>query len=580
VSETGPTEHAAARRAVTTPGTREREPVVRRPDEVLARRRSLRTTLERRLNQDALFAAVAIGIVGLGIAFRLCQYFSDRSLWLDESLLSLNILNRSIVGLSHPLAFTQAAPLGFLVAVKSLVIGFGKSEAVLRLFPLICGIATLPLMYVVARKVTSQVGALIALLMLASAGGLIYYSSEVKQYEWDVTAGLAISAVAITRGPPTWRRYAAACAVGAVAIWFSHTTAFFSAAVFVAYAGYFLLARSRGDLVRMALPSLALLVSFAFFYEVSLRDISSVHSAIGGVSGSENSSVRTVVGPNIAQAIGLPLGQGGIEKLVRLVAFIVCALGALFLLRRRTFVGLILGLPIVFMLAASALHDYPTFERTLLFAVPSVILFLAHGISTLFRLMKGGRSAALVCATLTALVVAYPVAGTIGKVAHPRQKEEVKPLLRQLVQRWRPGDSLYVFYSAQYAFRYYAECGCLGDAGRAPPLSFATRTTSGPDLFSPALRSRPPQLVIGIESPGGWDAYVRDVRKVRGRPRVWVLFSHPNNQTDFEFQRHRFPRTLDRLGTRLATFERFRASLLLYDFRARPRGISTGNGKG
>ena len=37
----------------------------------------------------------ALAILAFGVALRLVRYFADRSLWLDESLLTINLMTRS-----------------------------------------------------------------------------------------------------------------------------------------------------------------------------------------------------------------------------------------------------------------------------------------------------------------------------------------------------------------------------------------------------------------------------------------------------------------------------------------------------
>jgi hypothetical protein len=49
-----------------------------------------------------------------GIGFRLIQFFTARSLWLDESMLGLNIASRSLGELLRPLDYNQVAPPLFL----------------------------------------------------------------------------------------------------------------------------------------------------------------------------------------------------------------------------------------------------------------------------------------------------------------------------------------------------------------------------------------------------------------------------------------------------------------------------------
>ncbi len=79
-------------------------------------------------------------IILFGIILRLGQYLFNRSLWLDESYLTLNIINKSFSQLLLPLDYDQAAPIGFLIVEKVIVGIFGNNEYALRLFPLLSGI--------------------------------------------------------------------------------------------------------------------------------------------------------------------------------------------------------------------------------------------------------------------------------------------------------------------------------------------------------------------------------------------------------------------------------------------------------
>ena len=121
-------------------------------------------------------------ILLLGLLMRLKQYLIGRSLWLDEAMLALNIVNRDFVGLFQPLDYDQGAPVGFLLVEKTLNVLFGDHEFVLRFFPFIAGLAALGLFYVLLRQTTSGIGLWTGLALFATGSELIYYSSEMKQY--------------------------------------------------------------------------------------------------------------------------------------------------------------------------------------------------------------------------------------------------------------------------------------------------------------------------------------------------------------------------------------------------------------
>ena len=93
-------------------------------------------------------------ILAFGTVFRLCQYFADRQLWMDEVSLAENLREKSLAELFGPLLFMQLAPAGFLVVEGLVVRVLGFSRLALRLFPLVCGIVSLGLFATVGATVS------------------------------------------------------------------------------------------------------------------------------------------------------------------------------------------------------------------------------------------------------------------------------------------------------------------------------------------------------------------------------------------------------------------------------------------
>src|ERR1700722_20601703 len=162
----------------------------------------------------------------LGAALRFRQYLANRSLWLDEAMLSLNIVHRSFAQLWQPLDHKQGAPVGFLGIEKWAVTMFGTSEYALRLFPLLAGIVSIVLFYLLARRVVRSMAVPLALALFALSPTLIYYASEVKQYSSDVAVALLLVYLAVTK------RILLLGICGAVAIWFSHPAVFVLGGIF------------------------------------------------------------------------------------------------------------------------------------------------------------------------------------------------------------------------------------------------------------------------------------------------------------------------------------------------------------
>lgn len=114
-------------------------------------------------------------VIGLGVILRLMQYLCNRSLSFDESLLALNIIDRSFTGLLHPLDYDQGAPIGFLMLEKLAIQVLGNSEYTLRLFPLLSGVGSVWLFYGVASRCLTPKALPIALGLFAVSAPLIYY---------------------------------------------------------------------------------------------------------------------------------------------------------------------------------------------------------------------------------------------------------------------------------------------------------------------------------------------------------------------------------------------------------------------
>src|SRR5580700_3089560 len=174
-------------------------------------------------------AILCVAIFLIGATFRLSQYIADRSLWLDEAKLALNIINRSFSGLAQPLDYDQGAPLGFLFVQKLLTVLLGNADYVLRIFPLICGLFSFWAIYALAKRIFVERAAIIAAVILfAFSDRLIYYSSEAKQYSTDVFICLLLLQViarTLDRNPFN-QDFVLLAASGTAALGFSHPALF------------------------------------------------------------------------------------------------------------------------------------------------------------------------------------------------------------------------------------------------------------------------------------------------------------------------------------------------------------------
>jgi predicted membrane-bound mannosyltransferase len=129
------------------------------------------------------FVLTAGLLVLLGSFLRLRQYFINRSLWLDEAALALNLVQKSFVELASPLDYDQGAPIGFLWVQKVIITFLGAEELSLRIFPLICGLLSLLLFGWIASAFLDKRDMLIALALFAIAGPI---QQDIPAIMWHI----------------------------------------------------------------------------------------------------------------------------------------------------------------------------------------------------------------------------------------------------------------------------------------------------------------------------------------------------------------------------------------------------------
>lgn len=134
-------------------------------------------------------------IVALGAALRLYGIGSD-PFWLDEAH-SANFTRLSFSELwswSEP--FDRGNPPGYIVLLK-LWAQVSRSDAWLRTFSALAGIATLPLVYLIGRRISTRRMGLVAAAFLAFSGYHIRFSQEARTYAlMGLVAAMVMLAVA------------------------------------------------------------------------------------------------------------------------------------------------------------------------------------------------------------------------------------------------------------------------------------------------------------------------------------------------------------------------------------------------
>ena len=140
------------------------------------------------------------------------------------------------------------------------------------------------------------------------------------------------------------------------------------------------------------------------------------------------------------------------------------------------------------------------------------------------------RTGRIVWSVFLVIVFVCFIKQGLNRLATTESHEEIRMPIQVYKEHRREGDSLYVFYGAIPQFRYY---------------------TQGSNLA----------YVRGSENRGNPEAYIEELEGLKGKARVWFLFSH-----DIKGERNQiFIPYLEENRTRLAQFDAKGASIYLYN---------------
>ncbi len=486
-------------------------------------------------------------IISFGIIVRLVQYLYNRSLWADEAVLALNIVNRSYLELFQPLDYEQAAPIGFLLVEKLAVKIFGDNEYALRLFPLFSSILSLFLFYVLAQRCIQRTAVPIALALFASLRYLVYYASEVKQYSTDVAIALLSCLIAMSLGSPklSKRQTVTFSFLGAIAIWFSYPAIFVLAGVGITSSLIGILKKQKIKITNVLVIGSTWLLSFSLFYLVSLHKVSGDEDLLKSWNRAFPSSVFDIVW--LLDALGKffskPLGFSGLMDGIAIFAFLI---GCIFQFHRKKGTLAILLSPLFVTILAAYLHKYPFRSRLVLFLTPFIILLIAEGVEYL-RSKTRYNFTSIAGILLLFLLLYQPLASASNLLLYPSLKEEIKPIISYVKANQQPGDILYIFQRGRYQFEYYAKKYGYQDE----------------------------DYIIGIEdldkydgknlSQLEWNRYKRDLDKLRGNKRVWLIFSHADQPQENE----KINQYLDKIGKQIDASYNPGAYVYLYDLSSK-----------
>lgn len=482
-------------------------------------------------------------IISFGIMVRLIQYIYNRSLWADEAVLALNIINRSYLELTQPLDYDQVAPIGFLWIEKFLVDFFGNNEYTLRFFPLITGLLSLFIFAMIARRYLDNLGRLIAILLFTTIPAIIYYATEVKQYSSDIFITLLLCYLLAPYGKKksTSSKIIIKSVLVAISLWISHPAIFILVAMILVNLVDMRLKEDPSQLGQKIIIYLSGLLSFALLYFGFLNKVNNNQNLLNSWGEAFPNHPLNIIWylDAFCKFFYKPLG---LESGLDVIGIILFLLGCYSYFQKNKIILVTLLFPLLTTFTGAGLQLYPFRSRVVLFLAPFFIIAIAEGVNWLSQ-QKIQPAIALLLTFVITITVVYPGSESSIIVFQPREKEEIKQVIDYIQAREQPQDVLYIYQRGIYQFLYYAE----------------------------KYGYQPGDYILGVEDLDLYDGsklsdtelqrYKKDFDSLRGNSRVWLLFSHVTRNSEYL----PIKKYLDTIGTKLDTFEAKGAFVHLYN---------------
>lgn len=381
---------------------------------------------------------IALAALVLGAALRIVG--SDSQLWYDEIETLVDSVRQPLVDLVTHFPSNNNHVLYSVLANLSISV-FGEHPWSVRLPAIVFGIASIPLLYVLGKAVTSRFEAASAALLMALSYHHLWYTQNARGYTILLCVGLLTTHLALKglreRRLAPWLMFGVVAAFGA----YTHLTMVLATVGMAAIVGLHLLATRRGfKLDDWTLPA-------AGFFAAAVATVALYAPLLGDIQaffGDTSQGVKAASPLWALSELGRGLQVGYATGAVVLVAAIVFLAGCWSYLRQGPTVLALFLAPGLLVFATSALMQRPTFPRFFFFMAGFILLIVVRGALTITELVRARLGSFGEALRPWAPLAAVTAMALVSMVILPRNyggpKQDFAGALGYINARARPAD--------------------------------------------------------------------------------------------------------------------------------------------
>lgn len=418
-----------------------------------------------------------------GAVLRLYVYLQNRDLIIDEANVARNIYERGFMALLSPLDYQQYAPPIFLWTTKLSTLLLGMGEPALKLYPLLCGMGALWLMYRLLKVYLPVQAMWYPASLLAFSPMMIRYATELKQYMPDVFIALLLVWLALNISINTMSRLRFAMLwilIGTIVIWSSMPSVFMLAGVGCYYGWQLLQTKQYKMIILPAIISLVWVMQFVLYYLLMLQEqansdyLQNFHQYDFLFA---TPSTKEEWDHNWHVFSELMIRFEGYYPYVHNINTAFLIIGTIMLVRKATAKSVLLIIPVLALCAAAALNQFSMMARVSLFIIPILMIIIGYGFAQYTYLKSVWLRGIVIIAGL------YAAGCNIAYLAEePFKYEELTEGMHFARDRKVPGDRVFLYHSSVPSFIYYTTIhpgkDDWGDMKDAHPLVYETNYDS------------------------------------------------------------------------------------------------------